>query len=127
MKNKKGFTLVELLVVIAIIALLIGLLLPALAKARANAQSLKDKTQMTQIHKAALAFAAEAKGKLPTPGLIKRLPAGNFITGPEDATQNTSPNLYSVMIARNMFTTELLIGTTEVNPLITAKEDYNFD
>src|SRR5688572_28604520 len=72
MNRKQGFTLVELLVVIAIIALLIGLLLPALAKARANAQSLKDKTQIQQIHKACLVFAADNKNRLPTPGLINR-------------------------------------------------------
>ncbi len=132
MKNRlKGFTLVELLVVIAIIALLIGLLLPALAKARANANSLKDKTQLTQIHKSALGFASENKGRLPTPGLINRA-ADQFLgqtpgVGPEDFAQNTSANLYSVMIAQNLFNTDILIGTTEVNSAIVQKADYNFN
>jgi prepilin-type N-terminal cleavage/methylation domain-containing protein len=132
MNSKRGFTLVELLVVIAIIALLIGLLLPALAKARANAQSLKDKTQITQIHKVAIAWAGENKGVLPTPGLIRRLPdtvSGQLIpgVGPEDFAQNSTANLYSAMIAQNLFNTEQCYGVTEVNNLIKMKQNYNLD
>jgi prepilin-type N-terminal cleavage/methylation domain-containing protein len=135
MNNKKGFTLVELLVVIAIIALLIGLLLPALAKARANAASLKDKTQIQQIHKGALTFAADNKGKLPIPGLINRnadLPQPPGVgqapgIGPEDFDQNTTANLYSAMIAQNFFTPEICIGTTEVNNRIKLKTDYDYN
>jgi prepilin-type N-terminal cleavage/methylation domain-containing protein len=134
MNRKQGFTLVELLVVIAIIALLIGLLLPALAKARANANSLKDKTQIQQIHKAALGFANDSKNKLPLPGLINRKPdipsppgLGNVPgVGPEDFGLNTSGNLYSAMIAQNLYKPDLCIGTTEVNPVIIQKTEYNF-
>src|SRR5262249_10241726 len=122
MNRKKAFTLVELLVVIAIIALLIGLLLPALAKARANAHSLKDKTQITMIHKSALTFASDNKERMPIPGLINRLadntpgsPGGQIPgVGPEDYQQNTSSRLYSSMIAQNYYNPDLCIGTTEV-------------
>lgn len=135
MKRTRGFTLVELLVVIAIIALLIGLLLPALAKARANAQSLKDKTQIVQIHKGALVFAGDNKQRLPIPGKINTLPdlpappgVGNVPgMGPEDLQQNTTANLYSAMIAQEYFKPELCIGTTEVNPIIVAKSNYDFN
>jgi len=134
MNRTKAFTLIELLVVIAIIALLIGLLLPALAKARANANSLKDKTQLTMIHKSALTYAADNKGRLPTPGMINRLPdlpappgVGNQPgAGPEDFTLNHTRLLYSSQVAQNYYNTDILIGTTEVNPVFTQKKDYNF-
>ncbi|MCH6551240.1 MAG: type II secretion system protein, partial [Planctomycetes bacterium] len=128
MKRMRAFTLVELLVVIAIIALLVGLLLPALAKAQRNAKTLKDKAQIREIHQAFLGFANEAKGKLPTPGLIHRNRAdldGNGVgttflagVGPEDYTRNHSAALYSACIAQNLFGPDILIGPTEVNPVI---------
>jgi prepilin-type N-terminal cleavage/methylation domain-containing protein len=133
MKQRKGFTLIELLVVIAIIALLIGLLLPALAKAQQNARSLKDKTQIKQVHAAMTIYAHDNKDRLPTPGLIDRLPdpfLGNIDipgVGPHDREQNHSAALYSYMVGAQYFGTEMLIGPTEVNPFIREYVDYNFD
>ncbi|MCI0677373.1 MAG: prepilin-type N-terminal cleavage/methylation domain-containing protein [Phycisphaerales bacterium] len=134
-RKKRGFTLVELLVVIAIIALLIGLLLPALSKARANARSLKDKTQIQQVHKACLVFAADNKNRLPTPGLINRkadipVPPGlgqkNGV-GPENVQKNHTAHLYSAMIARDYFKPDIIIGVTEVNPVIQEMKDYDYN
>ncbi|MCZ6850993.1 MAG: prepilin-type N-terminal cleavage/methylation domain-containing protein [Planctomycetota bacterium] len=129
MYRTKGFTLIELLVVIAIIALLVGLLLPALAKAQRNARSMKDSAQIKEIHQSFIAFAGDHKGKLPTPGLINRLPdpiLGNMPDlGPEDKIQNTTKNLYSAMIAQDFFNADILIGPTEVNLLVVEDTDYD--
>ncbi|MHC4413998.1 MAG: type II secretion system protein [Planctomycetota bacterium] len=129
MNRTRGFTLIELLVVIAIIALLVGLLLPALAKAQRNAKSMKDSAQIKEIHQAFLNFATSHKGKLPTPGLINR-DADPFLgqipeSGPENNRENRTSYLYSAMIALDYFNTDILIGPTEVNPVVV--EDTNYD
>jgi prepilin-type N-terminal cleavage/methylation domain-containing protein len=131
MNRTRGFTLIELLVVIAIIALLISLLLPALAKAQRNARSMKDKAQLKQIHQSFIVWSNDNDGVLPTPGLVDRGPdpfsnnqhiPGN---GPENFIENSSANLYSLMIMQEFFNTDLVIGPTEQNPVVSEYKGPN--
>ena len=126
--SRKGFTLIELLVVVAIIALLVGLLLPAISKANRNARTIKDGTQIKEIHQAMLVFANSHRNKLPIPGQIARLPTElGFVpgSGPENFIHNHTAAMYSAMIAQNFFNTDIVIGPTEVNPRVQQMLDYN--
>ena len=58
-RHEIGFTLIELLVVVAIIAVLVSILLPALASARAQAQSTICKSNLYQLSLGILAYGRD--------------------------------------------------------------------
>ncbi len=126
-----GFTLVELLVVIAIIALLIGLLLPALSKAQRSAKTIQDGANVKQVFVGFATWANnDPKGKMPTPGLIRRLAVGGVFypgQGEENFTQNTTKALYSSMIAKGFVTPEVVISPVDTNPVVSTFKTYNYN
>jgi prepilin-type N-terminal cleavage/methylation domain-containing protein len=63
----RAFTLLELLVVIAVVGILAALIIAGLAKAREAAGIAKSSSQMRQLGTAALLWANENGGLLPTP------------------------------------------------------------
>lgn len=67
-QNRAAFTLIELLVVIALIGILAAITIPVVSAVRESSRSANCVSNLRQITVAALIFANENKGHLPTQG-----------------------------------------------------------
>jgi prepilin-type N-terminal cleavage/methylation domain-containing protein len=72
-----GFSLIELLTVIAIIGILAAIVIPTVNSARDNAQRAVDATNLREIGKAALLYAADNRDALPNPQQSSRQVSGS--------------------------------------------------
>jgi len=126
-----GATLIEVITASAVGVLLLSVAVPVGHRVRLAGTTEQDAAQQQTIH---AAMVRDSKGnpgeRLPTPGLINRLPYnGQQVPGEggEDYAQNKTQNLYSACIARGLFGPQILVGATEVNPVVEAYTAYNYN
>lgn len=126
----RAFTLIETISVMISLVVLILSTLPPLSRARQEAKLRKDSSQQHQIHAAMVIFSRDTQGRLPTPGLIDRLPDPDLGQrpgfGPEDGSKNHTAPLFSSLIAREFFPPELVVSSIEINPFVRVAEDYDY-
>lgn len=140
-RTLRGLARVESLAAVACVGLLLVLAGAVLGSSqegrsrggRLHPRSMRDSEQLITIHRMMVIFSREMAGVFPTPGLIDRLPVeldGQLRDipgrGPEDITQNTTANLYSMLIMRHYIPEQILVSPIERNPKVSVCKDYDY-
>jgi len=127
---RPGFTLTECVVATAVGVLLLATTFSSLPKVQGAGLTEADANQIRMIHTAMLRFAAGSEGgRMPIPGRVNRRPIGTSNVpgaGEEDFSKNRTQCLHSAMVAQQYYNTQVLVGPTEVNPIVRVYGTYNF-
>jgi hypothetical protein len=121
----------EVMAASAVGVLLVSITVPVTHRVWLAGTTEQDAAQQQAIHAAMVRDSnGNPGGRLLTPGLINRLSYnGQQVPGEgeEDYAQNKTQNLYSACIARGLFGPQILVGATEVNPVVEAYTSYNYN
>ncbi len=118
----RSFTKLELLIILTIITILLAIVIVVVDRTLANARSQVDARQINTIHKGWLVVAAEINAVAPLPSLVVRHDSSSL----EDFSLNHSANIYSLMIAWELFPPGNFISPLEVSDHVT-QADYNYE
>lgn len=96
--------------------------------------SMRDGTNLRQIHQGMILFGGESGGLYPRPGLMKRKPIlindeERIIPGrgEENTSYNTTDRLYSSLIAQRYASPALMVSPGEINPNVREMRDFDYD
>jgi prepilin-type processing-associated H-X9-DG protein/prepilin-type N-terminal cleavage/methylation domain-containing protein len=131
-----AFTLIELLVVIAIIAVLAAMLLPALAHAKARAQTTSCANNVSQLQKAWLIYASDPSDTIPPNRLASRggyfvSDTGSWVVGNawiDLTTSNIAAGVLSPIVnSARVYRCPGDVSTVKDNPGVSRTRSYSSD
>jgi hypothetical protein len=125
---------IALIIAAIALAAIITLMLFRVSPHSSITVSMRDSTNLRQIHQGMVLFADESRGLYPRPGLMKRHPVQvndeeRIIPGrgDENAGYNTTDRMYSSLIAQRYASPALMVSPGEVNPFVREMRDFNYD
>ncbi len=121
-----GFSLVGLLFTMVIIVVLFSLLMTSLNKAvtgegsalQGTVRSVQDEWYLTALFQSMMAHSLDVRGN--------RYITPSEVSGSGNAEENTTANLFSVMVMKSYTTCRQLISGNEYSGYVQEKTDYDF-
>ena len=122
---RRGFSMIGILISMVCIVVLFALLMTSLNKAvtgqgsqqAGTVRSTQDELYLYSMYQSLAVFANDNKGSYPVPSAI---------SGSKDVTEDTTANLFSVMVMQNMIPTNQLISGNEYSGYVEEMKSYNF-
>jgi prepilin-type processing-associated H-X9-DG protein len=123
--HKPGFSLVGMLITVGCIVVLMVIFMTAVNKAvtgegspkQGTVRSVQDQMYLHSLYLSLATSANDYRGRFITPAIV---------TGSEDVTENTTANLFSLMVMENYAPVDQLISGNEYNPGVYADDDYDY-